>query len=322
MRAIFLPRSGKQGFSMLQTVLVFPVFLLLVAGMMQAMTAERTDVLLRTAADNAASEYAVLLAAVDSVQSMRFAERLLPGTVDETRRILTECLVQAGAAVLGADWLRNRTLTWASDMSGSEPCLKHVHGLAVSLEGSVSECAWYARITYRFRTLLGDTRRSFYTHIPIRSGFRWLHTGSGADEEDGIWALNNLERGRLFRERNGGNLPMGYPVLSGYAGGTATVIRSMDTTASGWQDGEAVATELMEEVDALRAFDGTDRPWGRDRIWIRPEDIQARELILVIPEDELSAGTASGLERAVQHAASCGISMDIRRQGRVDPDAP
>ena len=108
---------------------------------------------------------------------------------------------------------------------------------------------------------------------------------------------------------------MGYPVISAYREGSALSIRSMDTTSRSLQSEATVYRELCEEIDLIAAFDGTDNPWGSKQIWIKPDEIRHRELLLVIPVNPMSEGTQAGIEQAKAYASQYGVLFTIAMQG-------
>lgn len=149
----------------------------------------------------------------------------------------------------------------------------------------------------------------------------WL----GGDEDkkgsvtgyDNIWSLNNFERGKKIRDIFGGNLPFNFPVLSRYEDGKATIIKSMDTTAETYQRVEAVTTKIREYIDNLERYRGQELPWGKDKIIIKERDIHTRELILVIPSDELLQETEIALGISILEGIRKGIVLKVERYGNA-----
>lgn len=144
----------------------------------------------------------------------------------------------------------------------------------------------------------------------------WL----GGDEPsppvvEDIWSLDNLTRGKRIRELFGGNLPFSFPGLSAYKNGKATLIRSMDTTAASYQTAEKVEAALKGYVDEIAEYPGQQTPWGSDKIVIMPEGISIRELIFVIPENEISAEVQSALQLCRSYADERSVSLRIIRYG-------
>jgi hypothetical protein len=106
---------------------------------------------------------------------------------------------------------------------------------------------------------------------------------------------------------------MGFPVLSAFRNGTATVIHSMDLSAMGWQDVVEAEREIVERIDALVGFNGTLSPWGSDGIDIAPGTIQARHFLLVVPTNTDEDRFASILDRCTLLASRKGAVMSVVR---------
>lgn len=132
---------------------------------------------------------------------------------------------------------------------------------------------------------------------------------------DDIWSLGNFQRGLKIRRLFGANLPTSFPVIARFDQGRAVMIKSMDLTADSYQQGNNAEKTLQEYVDKLSQFKGQETPWGSDGIVIRSEDIISRELVLVIPKNELSEANEQLLQNIVQSAASKGVTLTVERYG-------
>ena len=140
-----------------------------------------------------------------------------------------------------------------------------------------------------------------------------MKDNSGAAED--IWSLTNFQRGRKIQRLFGANLPSNFPVIAKFENGKAVMIKSMDLTAASYQTGENAGKTLLEYVDKLAGYKGQETPWGSDNIVIREEDIISRELVLVIPKNELSGANEQLLQEVVNTAASKGIILVVERYG-------
>jgi len=135
---------------------------------------------------------------------------------------------------------------------------------------------------------------------------------SGGDD---IWSLSNFKRGLKIRRLFGANLPDSFPVIAKYEAGRAVMIKSMDITAASYQNGSTVEKTLKGYLKELREYQGQDKPWGRDGIVIRKEDIKKKELLLVIPENKADDAIEAALDDVVRYADSIGVCMVIERYG-------
>ena len=132
---------------------------------------------------------------------------------------------------------------------------------------------------------------------------------------DDIWSLGNFKRGLKIRRLFGANLPNSFPVISKYDKGHAVIIKSMDLTADSYQKSNNAEKTLMEYIEKLAEYKGQETPWGTDDIVIGEEDIISRELVLVIPKNELSDANEQLLRDMVHTAASRSITLTVERYG-------
>ncbi|MDP4091755.1 MAG: hypothetical protein Q8920_00165 [Bacillota bacterium] len=132
---------------------------------------------------------------------------------------------------------------------------------------------------------------------------------TGKDEQEDVWALGNLERGRLIRERFGANLPFDFPVIAAFDSGKATMIKSMDLTTVYYQSSFNVKDKILDYINELRKFNGGKR----GSVEIGSTEITQKVLKLVIPENELKQETNSVLEECRGIAAGYGIQLDINK---------
>lgn len=149
----------------------------------------------------------------------------------------------------------------------------------------------------------------------------WLggDEGGEAGEEagnDDIWSLSNFQRGRAIRRIFGANLPDSFPVISSYEAGTATLIKSMDITAKSYLLPANVEELVREYIDRVAGFKGQEEPWGSAGIVIRGNEIIKRELLLVIPGNEMAEGVSEALKACEGYALSRGVGFNIITYGR------
>ncbi|HHV99110.1 MAG TPA: hypothetical protein GXX36_05990 [Clostridiaceae bacterium] len=136
-----------------------------------------------------------------------------------------------------------------------------------------------------------------------------------SDNEEDIWSLDNFSRGKKLREIFGANLPFNFPVIASFKDGVATMIKSMDLTASTYQTAGVVREKLYSYIDELADFQGQENPWGRDRIVIKNDDIKQKQLVLIIPGNTIQAEVEEELHRCINYANSRGIIMTIEKYG-------
>ena len=305
---------GKRGSIALETAIALPMLLFVAVSILQYPAIVRVGIHIRNAADNAAAEMAMVIAASEAAGLGDYMRSLASGALRDEE--ISVRVLGVAASLAGSDLLLGRMRYWLSQDKGSDSSLKMASELEADLEGVLSGQEIYLHVRYRLATLTGSRTASFYTYFPVSRQAGGL-IGSHAD--DNVWMLDNLERGRTLRIRNGGNLPMGYPVIAAYREGHAMAIRSMDTTSRSFQSEATVYRELCDEIDLLAAFNGTDKPWGSSRIWIKPGEIRHRELLLVIPVNPIGAETQYGIDKAKAYARQQEILLSIIMQGTAVP---
>jgi len=170
---------------------------------------------------------------------------------------------------------------------------------------------------YSLFTPFGKIAKSFT--IPLRTWHRGDSSGKLGDDPTGnVWDMDNFERGRRIRTRFGGNLPFGYPVLSGYSNGNALIIRSMDLNKDTWYEPSEVLSHLQMDIEELIRFDGTALPWGKDSIRICPGDIRQRFFKLVIPENAEQDRYHSVFAALGSYCNGNGVIFEICRYQKSD----
>jgi hypothetical protein len=134
--------------------------------------------------------------------------------------------------------------------------------------------------------------------------------------ENDIWSLGNLQRGQSIREIFGANLPFDFPVIASFNSGTATMIKSMDTTAPYYQNTENTKEKIMEYAGELKKFNGGKS--GNTKI--DGSSITKKVLKLVIPENELSENAQAVIDECRQLSTAYGIDLQIIRYEKKKVD--
>jgi hypothetical protein len=137
----------------------------------------------------------------------------------------------------------------------------------------------------------------------------------GPDASEDIWALDNFKRGAKFRSMFGANLPASFPVIAAFEGGKAVMIKSMDLTAKSYRNTGTVRETIDSYIRELSRYRGQESPWGAGNIVIREADIRQRELLLIIPRNELPAEVELLLSQYGSKAAASGVLFRLERYG-------
>lgn len=137
------------------------------------------------------------------------------------------------------------------------------------------------------------------------------NTNAGED----IWSLDNFSRGRLIRSRFGANLPLSFPVIAYFEAGKAIMIKSLDTTAESYQTGDTLMKTLDGYISSMAKYKGQEEPWGSKNIIIREDELLQKEILLVIPENEVTPYVRQILDECSQRASVMGVRLVIERYG-------
>lgn len=150
----------------------------------------------------------------------------------------------------------------------------------------------------------------------------WLNGDEGGiihDSGDSIWNLDNFTRGDRLRAQFGGTLPKAFPVIAGFSGGTALMIKSMDLTTPYYQFSANVEEKLKGYIRELSLFKGAKR----GDIEIEAKDIARKHLKLIIPDNEYESGIMEALDRSSRYALQSGVGLEIiRYQHKNTREAP
>ena len=178
------------------------------------------------------------------------------------------------------------------------------------IETKTTEDTLFLISRYRVYTPFMTFDRQF--KIPLRLWDHGDHTGVMEQQEDGnIWKYDNFTRGKVLRRRFGGNLPFGFPVLSGFSNGTAMIIKSMNLLSETWSDPVEVRFQMQESVDALASYRGMPDAWGEEEIIIQETEIRNRLVRFIIPENTPMDGFSGVFEKMQEYGEETGVMIEI-----------
>lgn len=145
----------------------------------------------------------------------------------------------------------------------------------------------------------------------------WMSGVGGVKKEypENIWELDNFERGRRIRKIFGGNLPYNFPVISSFENGKATIIKSLDFTCDSYLVDGAIIKRLTNIIKDAEQYRGQSMPWGKDRIVIKEYEIKKKEIIIVIPSDEMEEYQKRQFDEAKELADRKNIIFRIEKYG-------
>jgi hypothetical protein len=172
----------------------------------------------------------------------------------------------------------------------------------------------YIDVYYQWITPFRDVDKVIRSAIPVYGDLELIIESDGETSEDSIWDKENFERGLYFRELYGANLPESFPVLSAWRNGTATSIKSIDLTAPSYESGNDLYKKVVGHINEIAEYQGTDKPWGKDQIYIDGQEISNRVLIIIVPENS-PASVIDELSGYCSYAESKGVETVIKQHG-------
>lgn len=335
----------RSGSIILEIVIITPVFLLIAAFMLTAISCARADILFSQSVDQVTQELAVAVpvagAGIDiagealtfinsvsvngdtSAQDSSSASKagaILQGTLGGVGAVL-EALGIEGSDLFGTllfgEGIRNRIVETFNTYNSSEILLhSRIENVSVSVNYDALNKVIWLHVYYEWNTLFGNSDKTIITAVPIFGDLE-LTLPETADETapaDKVWMLGNFERGYALRSSFGGNLPPSYPVIAKWENNTATSIKSLDLTAPGYGSSGPLSETIKEYTDDLAGFGGTAEPWGRDNIQINSIDISKRVLFLIIPVNS-PPEVYDELLSCMEYASMSGVQVIVEKYG-------
>jgi hypothetical protein len=178
------------------------------------------------------------------------------------------------------------------------------------IECKTTEDTLFLVCRYRMYTPFMILKRQF--KIPLRLWDHGDHTGVILKESDGnIWEYDNFTRGKVLRRRFGGNLPFGFPVLSGFCNGTAMIIKSMNLLSETWTDTEDARYQMQESIDEMASYRGMQNAWGEEEIIIQEDEINIRLVRFIIPENTPMERFSDILEEIREYGDKNSVMVEI-----------
>lgn len=152
----------------------------------------------------------------------------------------------------------------------------------------------------------------------------WRDGGDDTAATEDIWSLDNLSRGKRIRDLFGANLPFNFPVIASFYGssGKAVMIKSMDTTAPSYENTQNMVKKIQTYINQMDDYDGQNIPWGSEGIVINSHEIISKQLLLVIPENEIGAEKEGAFTNLIRDALLKGITLKVERYGYKKGEKP
>lgn len=136
-----------------------------------------------------------------------------------------------------------------------------------------------------------------------------------AMQADELWALDNFDRGQAIRKIFAASLPYDFPVLARWQNGEAMALHSLDLTAPTYQDKYEFEQAITRLIERLASFKGATYVRNGKSLAIADNEILARRLVLVVPENGSQDWLETSLDQLKVEAASLKVDLDIRHWG-------
>lgn len=121
------------------------------------------------------------------------------------------------------------------------------------------------------------------------------------------WSLALSPRGFAVEEALGGNLPRSFPTIDRFANGAATSIKSVDLTATSYQNAGALASRLTGYVDNVAGFNGATF----NQVSITSGQVTSRGLEIAIQPGVATAAQTAALNEVVAYGTSQGVVVRV-----------
>jgi hypothetical protein len=326
--------KNKRGSVTLESAIAFTVTVVFIASIISAIDFYRTDIIMRRSVEQTCEKMALLypvsVPASDLVSSAvnafpdlgigntKGAEVIAKvasagmGLDQKTGHTIKELILQGLFSKTMEEQIRNAFIerNGGSDFFAPEEIDVY---FAVNDRHNIIEVV----TDYSVVTIAGKKTRSIYSVIPLYGEPIMMlngeeHLEAGKEDKDGIWSLNNFDRGDAFREKYGANLPKTFPVVDSVNGGKVTAIRSIDLTSPYYQDTKNIEKKIMADIKSLKNFEPQTATINGQKYSV--DRVDSRHLKVIIPENSGPIGKET-IESLKGYAFVQGVILDISEYG-------
>ena len=332
--------KDKKGSIAIECAIAFSICLVLLLSVFTIMNIHNQDMIVYQAVEQSSEDMAIYMPfTVSASDAFSNAVNFLPDSlingnnynqISTIYNLLSQCIDISGNTVedlilngLFADIYRDDVLEYYYSYDKNS-LTQDIEIDTVNFEYSEEDNVIVVHVYYSYSTIIGKIDREAYSVIPfygnVETNFRFCEDDDDPSENEStsaaedVWSMNNFARGLYFQTEYGANLPSTFPVLSGYSDGVATGIVSIDTTSPYYSNERNIVNRITEEIDELSAFDGASVNISGNNYTVDGEDINRRDLIIVIPENSPQENTdiIYGLE---DYAAANNVNIVLQQNG-------
>ncbi|MDD3931756.1 MAG: TadE/TadG family type IV pilus assembly protein [Eubacteriales bacterium] len=334
-KAVLNKRSGSLS---LEAAVVLPIVLLIIYGMVSQITATTARIKLTGALERTADEISLSIPAVSTVltalenQVDRADEQAVEinqevdtvlaatGLAESLDVFIEDSLADWLVTTAAGPWVMQRINYWLEELADADDGLTNVlwpgaiSRKSIFLDWQTDQSVLWIILRWDQNSLFGSRTCIERAAVPFWADFERLHDDQD-NGSDSIWSLGNFERGKRIRSIMGANLPETFPVIARFENGTATSIKSMDLTATSYQDQSSFEERIQQHLQSLHSFCGADYHRSGVHIEIAEADITCRRLLLVIPENSTQPWLNDALSECSAEAGMLGLELEVVRYG-------
>ncbi len=294
--------KSKSGSFALEIAFIFPIVLLIIMFFIWQITAIRSETIYKSLLINEA-EKAPAFGILYQISNKYLIENYSEEIDNDSSEFLF-------ALVYKTIFKKQFEINYRNYLSNNPSHKSVIKSHRFFIENNICDDIIHMTSVYDIYTPFGTVRKMFIFPIAFWSKSNVFKPDNSNAEN--VWDKSNFERGKILRVMFGGNLPFGFPVLSGFKNNTAFIIRSMDLNSDTWQNPDAVYNKLIADIPRLEAYEGSSEPWGKDGIIIRREDIYFRQIIFVFPENIDYENYATAFKNIQRTGNKYGVDISIK----------
>ena len=319
-------RVNRYGSIVLEASISISIVILLLCAMISSITTVNAEIYMQRATENVVAEMNVAIPFVSNGFSSIDELITISGedkTIDSDHSSLNQAMNVFESAsgetknivftsTLGR-YVRDRIQIEYDKLISNGWVYQHlVSNLSVYVDMNADERSIYLHVFYDIGVGDYTLQREYCTSLAIYSEMEIVDSTLEHDqsESDGIWEKDNFERGIIFREKYGGNLPHNYPVICAFDDGHALSVKSIDTTAPQYQVEQTLEKKIKSYIRDLSLFETSQ--YGEYSI--NEGEITSKTLIIVIPENGSDSCERDFL-RLEEYANERNVEMRVEKYG-------
>ena len=316
----------KRGSISLETAISFSIVLIFITAIISVTVFIRTDILMQGAVSQSCEDLSCYMpfsvVASDSISTLVNA---LPDGNSDTGMIERVVSIVAGADTITSGGIRAAALNVLLGDRFTDDIATEFYNYngsyffgpdEIYADFDIGDYYIEVYVVYSVNTIIGPISREIVSTVPFYGDFELFLGESEAEEADSgsVWQENNFNRGRIFADRYGANLPPTFPVINSVNGGNVSSVVSIDLNRRTYTSPAAVIMRVTEQIEQIAAFRGADVQIDGRRYAVNESEINSRTLIVVIPEDSPD-GNIAAVNSLHEYASLRGVELQVIQDG-------